>query len=129
MDAMPSPAFPSGNDPSLLPQVARWNWGAFFLNWIWAFAHRLPVWGVIGLITQFIFPGGLVVAIYLGVKGSELAWEQRPFRDVAEFQATERVWGWWGLGLFLLDVLFVGAILVVILMPLLTRALHSGLPF
>jgi len=29
-------SLPSGNDPSLLPTVRGWNWGAFCLSWIWA---------------------------------------------------------------------------------------------
>ena len=116
--AMPS-ALSSGNDPNLLPQVQRWNWGAFFLSWIWAFAHRLPVWGIIGLVAQFVPLAGWAVAIYLGVKGGELAWRERPFRSLAEFQATERVWGWWGVGLFLFWMVMIGIMFIAILIPVL----------
>jgi len=122
--AMPS-ALPSGNDPNLLPQVQGWNWGAFFLGWIWAFAHRLPVWGIIGLVAQFVPLGGLAVAIYLGVKGGELAWRNRPFQSLQQFRDTERVWAWWGVGVLLFWMVMIGIILIAILIPVL-MSLSAG---
>jgi hypothetical protein len=112
-------SLPSGNDPAVLPQVGRWNWGALLLNWIWAFAHRLPLLGaamlgleLVGLaaeehlfprratplLTQSVTMAGGAIAIYLAIMGNELAWRKRPFRSLEEFRATQRAWANWGIG-------------------------------
>ena len=127
--------WPSGNDPTLLPQVQGWSWGAFFLNWIWAFAHRLNAWGagllIVGFLSGLFPPLGLLVFagnIYLGIKGNELAWQQRPFRSVEQFKATERVWMIWGL--VLVGGVFVLGLLVAMLVPVFALAYRRahGMP-
>lgn len=117
----PAPsALPSGNDPALLPQVRGWNWGAFFLSWIWAFAHGLALLGVLALVGWLaIGILGLAMAIYLGVKGNELAWTQRPFRSLEHFREVQRIWRNWGIALFVLQVfLALLGIVAAILLPL-----------
>lgn len=69
-------------------EIKRWNWGAFFLNWIWSIVHS--VW--IGLLALVPFVG-LFVAIYLGVKGNELAWPKRRWESPESFLKTQRRWG------------------------------------
>ena len=115
---------PSGNPPGCLRDVRRWNWGAFFLTWIWAFAHRLSNWGIAGILSWFVplpIIAPLGFAIYLGVRGSELAWSARPFESVEHFRRTERVWAWWGFGVFIAFVLLV--CLVLWLFPFIVLAL------
>lgn len=69
-------------------EIKRWNWGAFFLNWIWSIAHG--VW--IGLLSLVPFVG-FFVAIYLGAKGNELAWRNRRWDSPESFLRTQRKWG------------------------------------
>jgi hypothetical protein len=107
---------PSGNDAAALKQLGRWNWGAFFLPCIWAFAHRLTLLGVVGLLLLLLWglrvsgivPSqlyrlevgtGMVLPVYLGVRGNQLAWRRRPFRDVQHFRQVQRAWRNWGIGL------------------------------
>lgn len=91
------PVLPSGNDPSVLPQLTGLNWGAFLLNWIWVYPIK-PLWCLYGyLIAQFIPFGGLAMAIYGLIKGNEFAWTHRPFRDVEEFRAVQAAWTKWGI--------------------------------
>jgi len=81
-----------------------WNWGAFFLNWIWGIAHN--VW-----IALLAIPLGLIMSIVLGIKGSEWAWQNRRFASVAQFKQVQRIWGWVGFAIFLLGVVgFVAAV-------------------
>ena len=54
----------------LPPEVKRWNWGAFFLNWIWAIGNE--VW--IGLLALIPYVN-IVMVFVLGAKGSEWAWK------------------------------------------------------
>lgn len=97
----PVPAYlPSGNDPEALPQVKGWNWGGFFLSWIWAISHERVGTGVVIFLAS-ILPGiGLIVRwgykIYFGIKGNELAWSSRRFENIKQFQETERAWAIFG---------------------------------
>lgn len=107
------PELPSGNDPDLLPAVRSWNWGAFLLSPLWAFAHGLWPWGLAMLLLGQA-PGSLhayldlhleshgdelacallslVIGLHMGRSGNELAWRARRFRDLEEFQAVQRAW-------------------------------------
>ncbi len=87
----PRPTYGTPND---VPIECRggFNLGAFFLTWIWAGAHRtwwpLAV-AVIGICIPLV---GLVMAIYLGIKGNEIAWNSGRFSTPQECLATQRVW-------------------------------------
>jgi Tfp pilus assembly major pilin PilA len=87
--SIPVEAIPDG--------VSGWSWGAFLLNWIWAIGNR--VW--IGLIVLIPFIG-FFAAIWLGIKGRELAWKSRQWESVEHFQRVQRKWSQWALGLMLI---------------------------
>lgn len=76
-------------------EIQKWNWGAFFLNWIWGIAHN--VW--IALLC-FIPVVNLGVAIYLGLKGNELAWKAKAWESVEQFLHKQRQWSKWGIIIF-----------------------------
>ena len=73
-----------------------WNWGAFWFEWLWGINHN--VW--ISLLTLIPYVN-LVMAIVLGIKGNEWAWQQRRWDSVEQFQRTQRIWSNWGLGIFI----------------------------
>jgi hypothetical protein len=103
-----------GSEDSLA-QIQGWNWGAFLLNWIWAIGNN--VW--IGLIA-LIPAASLVMAIILGVKGNEWAWQSRKWQSVEQFRRTQAVWTMWAVIILVFWVLMIAA---AILIPLL---LHYG---
>jgi len=102
--------------------VRRWNWGAFFLAVFWTAAHNLWGWfaalllsgpilgiligmlavlfGVFALLLLPLLPflligllvGLLLVWIYLGARGNELAWSRRRFDSVEHFLRVQRAW-------------------------------------
>lgn len=72
--------------------VRGWSWGAFFLNWIWAAGNRTWV-GLLALVPYV----GFIVAIVLGVKGREWAWQNKRWESVEHFNAVQRRWSIWGL--------------------------------
>jgi len=101
--------------PGVDPFLSKWNWGAFLLSWIWAFGHGLAMWGVIALVVSFI-PGvggvaALGIAIYLGIKGNELAWQTGKYASIEVLKETEQKWTKWAIILFC-----VGMVLVVVSM-------------
>lgn len=94
---------PNGPMPD---ELKKWNWGAFFLSWIWGIGNS--VW--IALLCLIPIPFlGLIMMIVLGIKGNEWAWQNRHFKNVDEFKAVQKAWGIWGLILFL-----IGAVVLVI---------------
>src|ERR1700738_1390217 len=75
------------NAGALPPGVAGWNWGAFFLNWIWGlgnntFVALLALIPVLNIITLFV----------LGAKGSEWAWRNKHWESVEHFKRVQRNW-------------------------------------
>lgn len=100
-------SLPSGNDVTEMDRLGGWNWGAFLMGWIWLVAMK-PLYGVIGLVAG-MFGLGLFVNIYLGIKGNQLAWAHRPFKDREEFNQVMRAWTVWGV------IILVGSIVLAIL--------------
>jgi hypothetical protein len=101
-------------DPRTVPgEIDRWNWGAFFLNWIWGIGNGTPI----ALLT--LIPGfGLIMLFVLGVKGSSWAWRNKRWDSVAHFKRVQRRWAIAGLivwvaGIALLVAMFAGAFAVI----------------
>ena len=93
----------SGTGPTakLPPELQGFNVGALFLSWIWAIAHQTWI-GLLALVPCV----GIVMAIMLGIKGNEYAWQNRKWDSIEQFKATQKVWMYWGVGLFALGVVF-----------------------
>lgn len=83
-----------------------WCWGAFGLTLIWGLSNKVYI-SLLALTGFIPFVGWIVqlgVAIYLGISGHELAWQNRRFDSLQQFQDTMRAWNAWGLGLFILGL-------------------------
>lgn len=76
-----------GKNAAIPEEIKGWNWGAFFLNWIWGIGNST----FIALLT-FVPLFGLVVPFVLGAKGNKWAWQNRAWRDVEHFKRTQRKW-------------------------------------
>lgn len=74
--------------PKTVPDDLKgWNWGAFFFNWIWAFGNQVWI-GMLGLLPCI----GILMSIYLGVCGNELAWKTGRWQSVEQFKAVQKKW-------------------------------------
>jgi len=106
----------TGGDPP--PEVMNmgFNWGAFFLHWIWGVAHG--VWNSFLVIIL-----GIIWQIVLGVKGNEWAWRNRKFESVEQFKQTQAVWSKWGIIVFV--VVFV--LCAVVMLPAVLRIIGAGI--
>ncbi len=96
----------SGTGGPVPEEIKGWNWGAFWLNWIWGIGNS--VW-----IAFVVLVLGLIWQIYLGVKGNELAWQNRKFESVQQFKDTQAAWSKWGWIIFIIS--FVGGLLIALL--------------
>ncbi|SFG35404.1 hypothetical protein SAMN05518865_11151 [Duganella sp. CF458] len=93
-----------GNMYPVPAEVPGWSWGAFTLNWIWAIGNR--TWfGLMALIPYV----GLIIAIVLGVKGREWAWQNKRWDSVEHFNRVQRRWSIWGLCLMIIPLLGIAA--------------------
>jgi hypothetical protein len=77
---------------SIPPEIDRWNWGAFFLNWIWGIGNGTPI----ALLTLVPLVG-FIMPFVLGVKGSGWAWRHKRWDSVEHFQRVQRRWAIAGL--------------------------------
>lgn len=94
------------------PGVKGWSWGAFLWNWLWACFNKTWI-GLLALIPYV----GLVVSIYLGIKGRELAWQNKRWESLEHFNRVQRKWSMWGV-ILIFGVMGLG-ILAAVLIPML----------
>ena len=104
----------------------KWNWGSFFLNWIWLMNHGLKAAGLAWLLiawsidlvayifgkalqTPFLYPLVanfilliyLGVSIYLGLNGHSIAWKNRRYQSIDQYLQVETAWMRWAIGIFI----------------------------
>ena len=53
------------------------------------------------------------MAVILGVKGSEWAWQNRRFESVEQFKTVQKKWAMWGVIIFALVILLIPAVMVI----------------
>jgi hypothetical protein len=93
-------------------EIKEWNWGAFFLTWIWGIGNK--VWLALIALAPLPFVG-LVMGIILGIKGNEWAWQSKKWDTIEEFRHRQRIWMYWGIAAFLAPFVFIlGWILIII---------------
>ncbi|KKQ49168.1 MAG: hypothetical protein US68_C0018G0014 [Candidatus Shapirobacteria bacterium GW2011_GWE1_38_10] len=81
----------SGDETVIPDEIKGWSWGGFLWTWIWAIGNKTWI-GLLGLIS----PINLIVAIVLGIKGREWAWQNKKWDSIAAFKKTQRNWAkWW----------------------------------
>jgi hypothetical protein len=73
------------------PGVSGWSWGAFLLSWIWAISNK--TWFGLLSLTPYV---GILVALYLGVQGRELAWRNKRWESLEYFNQVQKRWSFWG---------------------------------
>jgi Cytochrome oxidase complex assembly protein 1 len=69
------------------PELDRWNWGAFFLNWIWGIGNNSYI-----ALLMFVPGVNFVMLFMLGFKGSKWAWRNKRWQDIEHFKRVQRKW-------------------------------------
>lgn len=85
----------------------KWNWGAFFFQWLWLLNHRKFVLACVHLLICWIPLVGLGFGIYLGFRANDLAYDGRRFSSIEQFIAVQNAWRNWGFALTAICLLFV----------------------
>ncbi|MBQ6516905.1 superinfection immunity protein [bacterium] len=88
--------------------IKQWNWGAFWLSWIWGIGNKSfkTLWA---LIPYF----GFIWMFVCGAKGNEWAWKNKEWATVEEFNKTQKKWAIVG------NCIAISIIIVVLLMLIL----------
>ena len=101
----------SGNDPSLSEEAKKlgWNWGGFFLPYLWLIGHGRLTLGLLLILSMgipFVVLFHLVLypatGIYLGMNGFEQSWREQPYHSLEQLKSREREWAIWGAALLLI---------------------------
>lgn len=86
-------------------EIKGWNWGAFFLTFIWGASNKVWSSALVGV------PGiGALVPFVIGVKGSEWAWQNKEWESVEHFKEVQRKWAIWGFAIFIASIVICFAI-------------------
>lgn len=99
-----------GSDGPVPDGIKGWSWGAFLLNWIWAIGNR-TWWGLLAAVPYV----GLFVAIWLGLKGREMAWKNTTWDSVEHFNRVQKKWTQWAVGIIVASMVI--GILAAIAIP------------
>lgn len=75
------------NPVEIPPELDRWNWGAFLLNWIWGIGNSVFI-----ALLMFVPLVNIVMIFVLGARGSRWAWRNRAWRDAEHFRRVQRKW-------------------------------------
>ena len=91
------------------------NWGAFLMGWIWCLGNgkiglgfllfllycfvNIPYIGIL-----FSIPG-LIISFWLGVRGNKIAWNNKAWKSVEEFEKVQK--SWTVAGVILLSIAFI----------------------
>ena len=85
----------TGKSAVIPPEIKGWNWGAFFLTWIWGIRNRTYI-----AFLCFIPFVSLVMAFILGAKGSKWSWRNQKWDSIEQFKNSQRRWAIWGTIIF-----------------------------
>jgi hypothetical protein len=90
------------------PEIKKWNWGAFFLTWIWGLCNEVYI-SLIALVPYV----NIVMAFILGAKGNEWAWRNKRWDSIEDFNRIQKRWAYWGLAIIIILILLtIGMILI-----------------
>lgn len=81
-------------------QILKWNWGAFFLHWIWGLSNR-----VYQALLIFIPGVTLIMPFVLANKGNEWAWRNKRWESIEHFQHVQQKWSNWGIVIFFISII------------------------
>ncbi len=112
-----------GKGISVSGEVAnRFNWGAFFLSWIWGLGNNSFITFLIWTSCLIIFIpligifAPLGFAIWFGIKGNEWAWQNKHFESIEKFHDYQRKWATAGVIVSVIFPVLIGALTLPVLL-------------
>ena len=87
------------------PELDRWNWGAFLLNWVWGIGNN-----TFFALLMFVPLVNFVIPFVLGFKGSAWAWRNKRWQSPEHFRHVQRLWAIWSVVIWLAVIAIVVAV-------------------
>lgn len=73
--------------------LKKWNWGAFFLSWMWCIRNGFKWWVIVICFVSWWFPiVSLIASCILGYFGVRYAWKNGQWDNWEHFQIVQREW-------------------------------------
>jgi len=102
----PPPIQPAPTHAATIPpELDRWNWGAFLLNWIWGVGNNTFI-----ALLCFVPGLGIIMVFVLGAKGSRWAWKNGRWDSIEHFKRVQRLWAIWAAVIYLGAIVLFGGI-------------------
>jgi hypothetical protein len=98
-----------GKNAPVPSEIDRWNWGAFFLSFVWGIANNVLI-SLLMFVPCIVF----VMPFVLGARGSRWAWQNRRWKSVDQFQRVQRQWAQIAFALLGLGLTFCVALVIAI---------------
>ena len=97
------------NNPNIIhSDIKRFNWGAFFLTWIWGIGNNVmeTLWIlVVGFVPVIgCLLSALVLPIIFGIKGNEWALKKKSYKSLEHFHSVQRTWAIIGLSFYVATI-------------------------
>lgn len=70
-----------------IKEIKKWNWGAFWLPWIWGIANKSWI-ALLAFIPYF----NIIWQFVCGYKGNEWAWKNKNWESVEAFHKAQKKW-------------------------------------
>ncbi len=97
-----------GREAVIPDEIRKWNWGAFFLSWIWGLGNKTYI-----ALLFFIPFCWFVLPFVLGAKGSEWAWRNKRWTSIEHFKDVQKVWALVGLFVVIIPVIGITAAIAI----------------
>lgn len=94
-------------------ELKKWNWGGFMFGWLWGVFNGV-IWPLVAIPCNFIPKVGplisLGIGVYLGLKGTRMAWEKKTWESYEQFKRVQHNWAVAGIIVFCIS-LVIGVII------------------
>jgi hypothetical protein len=79
------------------PEAQGWTFAGCIPFGLFGFYNGSQLWGFVGLAGSIISLVGWIYAIFIGIQGKQLAWQNRRFESMQQYLAVMRAWNIWGI--------------------------------
>ncbi len=120
-----------GDGYPLPPGVSGFNAGGCVPFGLFGFLNGSMLWGFLGLGGCLFGLLHLISAIFLAIQGRELAWRNKRYDSIEQFQDTMQPWNIWGfvcLGLGVIGIILYFVLVFAATLPAFSEAFNSTTP-
>ena len=92
-----------------MSKIKKWNWGAFWLPWIWGIDNKSWI-ALLAFIPYF----NIIWQFVCGYKGNEWAWKNKNWKSLESFHHSQKMWAIIGNSLVILSMILALILYIVV---------------